>query len=165
MESIMTIYFDLDGVLADFNRGVNELCQRLPIPQDEIDEAEEIELWESIRQVGHFYDKLEPIEGSLNLFNELRSKYNCEILSAIPKPKRNIKGAAWDKMSWCERYLGKDIPVNICYSAEKKNFADGNVLIDDYQCNIQRWIDAGGIGILFKNPDQVRQELHNLKIL
>ena len=69
---VRKIYFDLDGVLADFDRGVHELCgmdafSHEDDPSYNFDE----EMWKKIKEVGHFYDKLELMEGSLQLFRDL----------------------------------------------------------------------------------------------
>ena len=98
----MKIYFDMDGVLADFNKGVKTLCG-IPAPDQRPDnEAEDNAMWEAIRAVNHFYDNLEPIPGMPELFMELFRKYgqNCQILTAVPKPKRNIPEAKDDKRVW-----------------------------------------------------------------
>ena len=87
---IEKIYFDMDEVLADFNRGVRELCHMEPVDQSVSTKEEDDALWAAVRDTGHFYDRLKPVNGALEMFNALRDKYGekCEILSAIPKPHR-----------------------------------------------------------------------------
>ncbi|MBR5357906.1 MAG: hypothetical protein IK128_01685 [Clostridiales bacterium] len=153
------IYFDMDGVLADFDRGVEELCG-LPRPgQGESRSQEEDDLmWERIRSVGHFYDKLGPMPGALEMFGALRARYGdrVEILTGIPKPKRGITTAGEDKTTWVRRLLGENIVVNIVYRAEKVNYCKGPgcILIDDLLVNIGDWEAAGGTGILYRGPEE-----------
>ena len=111
---IKKIYFDMDGVLADFDRGVIELCGLEPLDQGISDSREEI-MWNGIREVGHFYDKLEIMPGAKEMFDELYEKYGdaCEILTGIPKPSRRITGAGEDKLNWVRRMLSEKIKVNI----------------------------------------------------
>lgn len=96
----MKIYFDMDNVLADFDRGVRELCKIQPLVQEDSTEEDRVGLWDAVRGIDHFYDKLEPVEGAVELFRLAHSRYgnNCEILTAIPKPKRRIQHAAEDKI-------------------------------------------------------------------
>ena len=64
---IEKIYFDMDGVLADFDGGVTRLCGLRPILQGEHRTKEEDDLmWERIRKVSHFYDELDPMRGRYN---------------------------------------------------------------------------------------------------
>ncbi|MBR3516736.1 MAG: hypothetical protein IKO10_10510 [Lachnospiraceae bacterium] len=72
-------------------------------------------MWEKIREVGHFYDKLDPMPGAVELFNEIYDKYGdkCEILTGIPKPKRGILTAGDDKIAWAHRILSPTFKVNI----------------------------------------------------
>ena len=59
------IYFDMDSVLADFERGVRELCGMTPPSQDGAKNAKaDDEMWDRIRKVDHFYDRLEMMQGS-----------------------------------------------------------------------------------------------------
>ncbi|MCR5501794.1 MAG: hypothetical protein K6F53_02165 [Lachnospiraceae bacterium] len=161
------IYFDMDGVLADFERGVEELCG-IPLPEQGLKRSsmEDSLMWEKIREVPHFYDRLEPMPGALEFFHTIHDRFgdNCEILTGIPKPKRGIKDAGKDKEIWAHRVLSKDLKVNIVFREEKKNFCRGreDILIDDLLPNIEVWEAFGGTGILFRNPEDALKELREI---
>ena len=163
----MKIFFDMDGVLADFNRGVIELCHMQPQDQENEDEEYTNSLWSAVRDVDHFYDRLEMMPGAKKLFDNAMkiSNGNCEILTGIPKPKRGIITAGEDKIKWVRRLLSPDIKVNIVYKEEKKNFCTGRdcILIDDLAANISAWNTAGGTGILYSNAEQVMKELSEIE--
>lgn len=163
------IYFDMDGVLADFDRGVEELAgfvQRYG--QGESPEEDDL-MWEAIRHVDHFYDRLAPLPGSLELFRELHGRYGdrCAILTGIPTPRRHIDTAGEDKVSWCRRLLPEGVEVNVVYRREKRKFCKGreSILIDDFSENVAAWEAAGGTGILFRGADDARRQLMGLGIL
>ncbi len=167
---VKKIYFDMDGVLADFDRGVGELCGIPASEQGKERTAEEDDLmWERIRGIDHFYDRLEPMPGSVDMFRKIYEKYGdrCEILTGIPKPKRGIQTAGEDKTAWAHRLLSEDLTVNIVYREEKKNFCKGAdcILIDDLKSNIDDWEKYGGTGILHKNPDETLRVLSERNIL
>ena len=83
------IYFDMDGVLANFDKGVKDLCGISPNDVNDYDKKSDDLQWDSIRKVSHFYAKLEPVPSVVSLFNKLREKgYSVEILTGIPKKKR-----------------------------------------------------------------------------
>ena len=167
---VKKIYFDMDGVLADFDSGVTKLCGVDHIIQCDHRSKEDDDLmWEKIRDVGHFYDKLDPIPGAVELFRDLYEKYEniCEILTGIPKPKRGIMTAGEDKIAWAHRILIPDLKVNIVYREEKKSFCAGKeyILIDDLESNIRNWECFGGTGILYKNADETRKILTEINVL
>ena len=167
---IKKIYFDMDGVLADFARGVKEICGLEPISQNakNNDSAEEDRMWNAIRDAGHFYDKLELMPGAKEMFDALYLRYGdrCEILTGIPKPKRGIDSAGDDKKAWVKRLLSKDIKVNIVYREEKARFCTGKdcILIDDFDKNIREWEAMGGTGIMNVTADESMAELKKLGI-
>ena len=139
------IYVDMDGVLTDFWGGLKEMC-------GDIDDSDMDNVWNAMRSIEHFYLKLKPIKGSIEMINSLVNKYKdkVEILSSIPTEKKGIKYAEEDKRNWVKEHIG-DIKVNICYRKEKASFAKnkGCILIDDYIRNVDEWNANGGTGILF----------------
>ena len=165
------IYFDMDGVLADFERGVKELCGMEPLSQngDRRDPEQDDRMWEKIRETDHFYDRLELMPGAKELFDAVYGKYGdrCEILTGIPKEKRRIVTAKQDKISWMKRMLSESVAVNVCYRAEKIEKCTGPeaVLIDDMRKNIDEWKGAGGTGILHVSAEETLRELEKLGLL
>lgn len=163
------IYFDMDSVLADFDRGVQELGQLPFSPRDIKTDAQDDEMWAAIRTVDHFYFRLEPMPGAIEMFREIYEKYGdrCEILTGIPKPKRGILTAGQDKIEWVRKLLSPDIVVNVVFAEEKGKFCTGPecVLIDDLERNIASWESCGGTGILHKSAEETLKLLREKGIL
>ncbi|MGN1147762.1 MAG: hypothetical protein ACI4TB_05025 [Lachnospiraceae bacterium] len=166
---IKKIYFDMDGVLADFEAGIKELCGLEPVNQAKKTPKQDDEMFAAMRQVPHFYDKLKPMPGAIEMFNLIyeKQKDKCEILSGIPKPKRGIENAGEDKRSWVRRVLSPEIVVNIVYREEKKNYCLGPeyVLIDDFQKNIKEWEALGGTGIWHQDVESSLEKLQELGVI
>ena len=164
---IEKIYFDMDGVLADFNRGIKELCGLEPLDQSNKTEADDDIMWAKVREIEHFYDKLEPMPGAVAMLNQLYAKYGdrCEILSGIPKPRRGIENAGEDKTLWSHRILAPNLKVNIVYREEKKEYVKGPgcILIDDLEKNILEWEEAGGTGIHFFSAEDTLRRIEKLE--
>jgi len=169
-QTIDSIYFDMDCVLADFEQGVRELCGMDPPrwgapDKDELDDI----MFGRISGIPNFYYRLKPIDGTVEILNELVSRYGkrVEILTGVPKPHRNVPTASEDKVAWVRDYISEDIAVHTVLRREKMNFAKGpgSVLIDDMQMNIDEWTSAGGTGILFTAPEDLRTRLSEMSIL
>ena len=161
------IYLDMDGVLADFDRGVNEMCGMNATSQNEkYDCAYDDRMWDAIREIDHFYDKLEPMPGAKEMFDLIYSRYGdrCEILTGIPTPKRRIENAGEDKIAWMKRVLSDQVKVNIVYRREKMDYCTGPdcILIDDREKTIREWEEKGGIGILHRSAEETVAELKRL---
>ena len=166
---IRKIYFDMDGVLADFDSGVEDLCS-LPRPSLDHDSSEQNRrMWEAIREYGHFYYQLDPMPGAIEMFNAVYDRYQdrCEILTGIPKPKRNIPEAAQDKVDWVRKYLNDTVVVNTVLREEKINYCFGpqDVLIDDYTKNGLEWRNKGGTVINHVSSEDTIHQLKELMIL
>ena len=155
----MIIFFDLDGVLADFDRGLRELCDFAPCSVNEPRTAAyEEAMWAAIRAVPHFYARLQPMPGALEMFSGISrlAGVDCEILTGIPKPKRGIATAAADKTEWVRRCLSPDVKLNIVMREDKPLYCRGRdcLLIDDTRANIEAWEAMGGTGILHVTPGE-----------
>ena len=160
---VSKIYFDLYGVLADFDRGVMELAGFNRNGANANSDIKDDDMWQAIARVSNFYDKLELMPGAKEMFSLIYKKYGdkVEVLTGIPKPKRNINTAAEDKTNWVRRLLGTEIKVNTVLREGKKNYCSGSdcILIDDLKKNINEWEAYGGTGILFTSSDEVLQEV------
>lgn len=165
--NIKKIYLDMDGVLADFDRGVRELCHMEPSPQNEgwrpgMDDP----MWAKVRTIDHYYDKLELMPGAKMMFDKLYEEFGskCEILTGIPKPKRGVLIAGEDKINWAHRLLSNDLVVNIVYREQKPDYCTGKdcILIDDLKKNIEEWEKCGGTGILFTNAEDTLRQVHEI---
>ncbi len=163
------IFFDMDGVLADFNKGVLQFCGMDRTNPNVYDKTKDDIIWAKIKEIPHFYAKLSIIENAKEMFDMLYEKYGdkCEILTAIPKPRREILNAGEDKIEWVRKYLSKNIKINIVQKEEKKNFCKGEsyILIDDLQRNIEEWNACGGTGILHTSAQETIDVLKKLKAI
>ena len=171
------IYFDMDGVLADFERGVKEICgiEPPPQPQDLSEEermakkAADDQMWELIRQAGDFYYRLELMPGAKEMFDALYEKYGdkVEILTGVPKEKRHIDSAGDDKTRWVREKLSKTIKMNIVPREDKIKMSGkkGCILIDDMALNITEWESKGGTGIRNLDAASTMEKLKEMGIL
>lgn len=161
------IYFDMDGVLADFNKGVYDLTDYDGILDKDQQKSDGV--WDYIKKVPNFYFKLEPFWDTIELFKDLQKKYGskCEILTGLPKPNRGILTAGEDKILWVKKYMGDDIKVNLVMREEKQNFCKNKscILIDDLPRNVNEWREKGGEGILFVDIELTKISLKDLEIL
>ena len=164
------IYFDMDGVLADFNKSLWEMCHLKAMDQNgESNPEEDARMWEAIRNTDHFYDRLDLIPGAKELFDKIWEKYGdrCEILTGLPRAERGLVTAEEDKRSWTRRLLSEDVKLHAVCRKDKQNYCKGKeyILIDDREKNIREWQEKGGTGILFKSAEETLKELKQLEIL
>ena len=153
-------YLDMDGVLVDLKKGVNELIKKQGKTFDDWVNMPSDEQWEIVRQKKAFWENLEMPNEAKKLFKFVK-QYNPSILSAFTKrDQRSYKG----KMRWLQKNIGLNNlnRIHIVSRKDKKNFAQSkqspNILIDDYIGNIKEFNAAGGIGIFYKNAtDTIRQ--------
>ena len=147
------IYCDMDGVIVDFDKGYKELTGT----EASFDTPKE-EFWTPIQKAGaEFWIKLQWMPDGKQLWNYIKP-YNPQLLSAPSRDESSKIG----KFVWVKR----NVPGTklILRSAERKQeFATPNsILIDDRADNIQRWKDAGGIGILHTSAADTIQQLKDL---
>ena len=167
---VKKIYFDMDGVLADFEKGIRELCHMEPQSQNgkrskKIDDL----MWEAIRNVDRFYDRLDLMPGAKEMFDTVYEKYGgrCEILTGIPREERGLATAKDDKINWTHRLLSENVKINAVCRKDKINFCTGaeTILIDDREKTIIEWRENGGIAVLHTTPEETIRELERLGVL
>ena len=114
------IYVDMDGVLVDFESGIQNLS-----PEDQKRYKNRYDAAPDI------FDLMDPMPGALEAFAWLRENFEVYILSTAPW--RNPK--AWmSKRLWVSKYLGKSANKRLILS-HNKHLCSGDFLIDDRTAN------------------------------
>lgn len=150
-----TIFLDLDGVLADFDKKVQEITGKLPVNLDQRF------MWPRIAKHPNFYGSLDWMPDGEELWIAVKH-LNPIILTGLPRGN----WAEPQKRAWCAQHLGSDIPVITCMSKEKALKAQPFILpgtqallIDDREKLRDSWEDAGGF---FLHHTTTLNTLHKL---
>ena len=148
---------DMDGVLADFIKGVNDFIK------GGYTEGNNKQMWKDIKEYsnngGRLWADLDPMPDAMELWNYVKP-HNPEILTSAGNP---AFGADEQKQEWIANRIGNPKVNIVRKSAEKANMAAPNIiLIDDLRKSIDPWVAAGGIGILHKSAAKTIEELKKL---
>ena len=160
------VFVDMDGVLTDFERRFEQFAGVTPdeyIDQKTIqfgkDKANE-QFWDLVdKQIGvRFWAGMPWMPKGEDLYKYIK-KYKPTILTSPSRDESSRIG----KGVWIKRNMS-GTPYKFGYKASgKAKYAGLNkILIDDREDNIAAWKAAGGIGILFKSTEQVKNELSKL---
>ena len=115
------VYFDMDGVLVNFQSGI-----------DQLDLYHKIEYKENYDEVPGIFGTMKPNEDMIDLFNAMFSdeRYDCYVLSTAPWENPS---ASSDKVEWIQKYLPKAYKRLIL--SHNKHLNVGDYLIDDRTAN------------------------------
>ena len=161
MDKRMTIYVDMDGVIADFFGGLEKKYRVDHWKQ--IDNVEERIM--SLRNTDFFYT-LEKYETSDNLIHHVRNITNGD-WGICSSPLRNDHAnSSYHKRRWLEKHMFMPSVPKCIFTGQKHKFAtntitgEPNILIDDKLTNINAWNKAGGIAIRYQaNEDDLEEYL------
>ncbi len=148
------IYCDMDGVLADFESGYEELTG--------IDLRGEFQkgddFWDPISKAGvGFWAGLKWMPDGQELWDYLKP-FNPVLLSAPSREDSSRIG----KHVWVKHKI-PGTKLILRYAKQKQELATPeSILIDDRQVNIDQWEAAGGIGILHTSTANTIQQLQKL---
>ena len=147
------IYCDMDGVLVDFDKGYKDLTGT-----EASFSTDPKEFWAPIHKMGAaFWIKLKWMSDGKQLWSYI-DKYNPELLSAPSRDESSKIG----KFVWVKRNM-PGTKLILRPAEQKQQFAKPNsILIDDRADNIQRWKDAGGIGIVHTSAADTIKQLQDL---
>lgn len=141
-----TIFLDLDGVLADFDRHVADLFGDHPATLED-----EGRLWSSIETLGETYWRTMPrtVWFDQLMRRVIETRLPFVVLTGTPRTDRI--GADRGKRAWVAANLGPSVPVITGPSREKKSHIreDGDLLIDDRPSNCASWRAAGGRAVFW----------------
>ena len=171
MESMPTVYLDMDGVLADFFGGIEKLYGVQHWKELTSDRTKDLKT-EVIKKITgtNFFETL-PKFNSADQLIKIVTDFTGGIYSINTSPLRgDNKNSAYYKKVWIGKHLPK--PQEIIVTGRKESYAMNknnkpNILIDDRPINIQRWTGRGGYGILYQankdSTDKVKNALEEYK--
>ena len=114
------VYVDMDGVLVDFQSGINSLSE------------EEFKLYENnLDEVPGIFSRMKPIKGALEAFEKLNKHFDVYILSTAPWENPT---ALNDKLNWIKQNIGDLAKKRVIFS-HNKHLNMGDYLIDDRLAN------------------------------
>ncbi len=150
----MKLFVDLDGVLTDFDKSLSDLLGK-PI-KGHGQFGNDPKIWKAIDEAGtYFWKSMDWLPDGKELWNAVK-KYDPTILSS---PSRHITSKEGKKMWIDENISGTPLILD---SKKEKYAKEGYVLIDDRKKNINKWENAGGVGILHKDTGSTIAQLEKL---
>jgi hypothetical protein len=146
------LFLDLDGVLADFDRGVQRVTGRRP------DQLPPAVMWQALARSSDFYGTLELMADARDLW-EFCQRHDPTILTGLPMGK----WAEAQKRRWVSNVLGAEVRVITCMSRVKHQYSGpGHVLVDDRPKLRDAWTEAGGTFVLHTSAGQSIAALRDL---
>ena len=160
----MTLYLDMDGVIADFFTGFAHKFGKDHWKKIHNKEKAITEL-----QGTDFFNTLDTFETSEKLVNFAKAVGDWGICSSPLRGDRD--NSAYWKRVWLTRHGYMPSIDKLIFTGQKERYATErfsgvpNILVDDKPDNISRWISKGGIGILYQanecTLEYVKQEIEN----
>ena len=133
-----SLFLDLDGVLADFDRGVRAVTGKPP------EELPTKVMWRELSRHKDFYGTLEFMHDAQELWR-FCEPHEPTILTGLPLGS----WAPEQKRRWVAHMLGPHVKVITCMARDKHRYAyPGAVLVDDREKARDPWEAAGGTFVL-----------------
>lgn len=159
------IFCDLDGVMADFSKGIRDQLG-LPHNEDtyERDAKYRKEMWKKIEEYkkkgGELWYNLELLPDAMTLWNFIKSKNPTFLTATGISFAENTK---FQKKRWIKKHFGNVPSIMVNAAKEKSKHAKENyILIDDKDKAVSPWKKEGGIGILHTSAANTVNELKKL---
>lgn len=165
----LSVYFDMDGVLADFTSSALELIKtkefinwhRTNFGQNDKHMRNRIGTYLatlSDDQIGNFFVNLKPLSLGINLAqwtkqNNIKIGIITVSIGKTVSAKNTCQNA---KKAWLQKYVGPIdyfIDTRQKYKYSKNGPMSRSVLIDDRRAYLNDWDNSGGIGILWPSPE------------
>lgn len=156
-EEKLELFLDMDSVITDWNKAVENLGHGKP--EDGLEEKMGKEaFWKMIEEEGgeDFWSEMPWTDGGQELW-KFSKQFKPTILSSPARHENSKTG----KIKWIKRELGENIP----YILEKDKFKyakPNRILVDDYDKKINDWIQHGGIGILHESAADTIKKLKKM---
>jgi hypothetical protein len=151
-----TIYCDMDGVIADFDKRFEQFFKMSPREYESKFGKEQF--WEGIAKEGvKFWVGIPWMPQGKQLWDYIK-QYNPTLLSAPSRENESRLG----KRLWVKNNI-PGTKLILASRETKQNYSKPNkILIDDRPDTIEEWNARGGTGILFISTEQTINDLKQL---
>lgn len=146
------LYLDCDGVLADFDAGVQRLLGTAP--QDFKDRHGKAEFWSRLALAPDFYALLPEMPDARELFDAVKH-LDPVILTGLPSGD----WAAPQKVRWAAEHFPGTRIITVLAVDKRTHCAEGDVLVDDKLEHRHLWERAGGVFIQHRGAKETLREL------
>ncbi len=152
-------FMDMDGVLVNFDKGFEKISGGIPCKVYDKEYGIEA-FWKLIDSHGsEFWSNLEWMPEGRALWDHVKG-HNPVLLSAPSRDPVSKIG----KELWRDKHI-PGAKLIFASRQDKKYYAEPNhVLVDDRNDNVQSWIEAGGVGIVYVSTQQAIKDLKKLGI-
>lgn len=145
------LFVDLDGVLADFDTGYEQLAGWRPMRNLTRDVD-----WSLVKSTHGFYTGL-PRMPDFHLLWDNIEQYKPIILTGIP---HSVQEAEHNKRAWVDENIGRHIRMIATLSSLKSAYCQpGDILIDDWEKYKDLWVNAGGKWITHTDAESTLSKL------
>ena len=176
------IYFDMDGVLADFDvaathlsNGRTDLNNQTKLMTDDL-RAAKIQRWQRIERTERFWEDMPIVPNIKDLLQVAQQLGEIFVLTRVPSAKNFVAGDSYvsyianAKKEWIAKNMSDFFPpenvIAICgASGEKEALIKptlDHILVDDRAGNVADWESAGGQGVVFQSVARSITDLQNL---
>lgn len=151
---MLQYFLDLDGVFADFNRGVFEITGKQP------HELHKGRMWAAVHSKKDFFLSLHLMPGADVLWDYFKDASPTFLTGAPSSQAFREQKVEWVKLRFGEQYSTIVLPK------KDKQLHSGpyKVLVDDSPDNVEQWVAKGGYGFLYEgDPHSTIAALEELR--
>jgi len=150
------LFCDLDGVLADFEKGLKKL-----FPKDRRRSSHS--LWPRIRRAPAFFENLEWMKDGKVLWDHIKD-FEPIIMTGVPPGSWAIE----QKKNWLKREIG-NVRATFCRSRDKSIYKPeclpSAILIDDREFLRDQWEKSGGIFVHHTSTLNTLKQLQSIGLI
>lgn len=159
----MTVWLDMDGVLADFNKGYEHLAGFSPVFHHDTMEVD----WELVDSFQGFFGALEPMPDARMLVQYVTTTApQVRVLTSLPST--NSEQVREDKQFWLARRFPElaETVQFVDWRVKKSDFCQpGDILVDDWPGKHRAaWEAAGGTFIWHVRTHDTIRRLREMAI-
>ena len=147
----MKIYLDMDGVIANFFQEAARISDTPGVGWRDMEFRDVERALKRIRKTPGFFLNLPAFPMANTLVQSIVNiAGECRVLSS---PLSDYDHCDVEKVEWLKNNIHYDLD-EVIITDDKPQYAEGNILIDDYGINCKKWEEAGGYAIKYQADEQ-----------